>query len=83
MLSAAPTEDGLDWVLALPRAKDSAQLQSLRIGFRGKALAGLDIIDAFGQRSQLRFSQVEANVRLADEAFRFVVPKGADLIESP
>ena len=83
VLSAAPTEDGLDWVLALPRAKDSAQLQSLRIGFRGKALAGLDIVDAFGQRSQLRFSQVEANVRLADEAFRFVVPKGADLIESP
>lgn len=83
VLSAAPTEDGLDWVLAQPRAKDGAQVQSLRIGFRGKALAGLDIVDAFGQRSQLRFSQVEANLRLADEAFHFVVPKGVDLIESP
>ena len=83
VLSNAPADDGLDWVLALPRAKDGMALQSLRVGFRGKVLAGLDIVDAFGQRSQLRFSQVEANVRLADEAFRFVVPKGVDLIEPP
>ena len=48
VLSAAPAEDGLDWVLAQPRAIGGAQLQSLRIGFRGKALAGLDIVDAFG-----------------------------------
>ncbi len=82
-LSAAPPQDGLDWVLAVPRVKEGATLQSLRIGFRGKTLAAMDIVDAFGQRSLLQFSAVEANARLADDVFRFVPPKGADVIESP
>lgn len=81
-LSAAPPKDGLDWVQALPRIKDSG-IQSLRIGFRGKALAALEIIDAFGQRSLLQFTDVAANAKLADDAFRFVPPKGADVIEAP
>ena len=81
-LSAAPAQDGLDWVQALPRTKDSG-IQSLRIGFRGKALAALDIVDAFGQRSRLQFSDVVANAKLQDDTFRFVPPKGADVIEAP
>ena len=79
-LSAAPPRDGLDWVQALPRAKEGS-VASLRIGFRGKALAALEILDAFGQRSLLQFGEVAVNARLGDEVFRFVPPKGADVIE--
>ena len=79
-LSAAPAQDGLDWVQALPRAKDGS-VQSLRIGFKGKALVALEILDAFGQRSLLKFSDLETNVPVADERFRFVPPKGADVIQ--
>ena len=50
--------------------------------FRGKTLAALEIVDAFGQRSLLQFSAVEINPKLADETFRFVPPKGSDVIES-
>ncbi len=82
-LSAAPTQDGVDWVRAVPRIKDGAAVQSLRIGFRAKTLAALEIVDVFGQRSLLQFSAVESNPRLADEVFHFVAPKGADVIESP
>ncbi|NDG42221.1 MAG: outer membrane lipoprotein carrier protein LolA [Betaproteobacteria bacterium] len=82
-LSAAPSIDGVDWVQALPRVKDAASLKSIRVGFRAKALAAIEIVDAFGQRSLLQFSAVEANPRLADDRFRFVPPKGVDLIESP
>jgi outer membrane lipoprotein carrier protein len=78
----APAKDGLDWVQATPRQKEGATVQTLRIGFRGKTLAALEILDAFGQRSLLQFSAVEINPKLADEAFRFVPPKGADVIES-
>ena len=78
----APAKDGLDWVQATPRQKEGATVQTLRIGFRGKTLAALEIVDAFGQRSLLQFSAVELNPKLADEAFRFVPPKGADVIES-
>lgn len=82
-LSATPSIDGVDWVQALPRVQDAASIKSIRVGFRAKALAALEIVDAFGQRSLLQFSAVEANPRLADDRFRFVPPKGVDLIESP
>ena len=81
-LSNAPPKDGLDWVQATPRQKEGATVQTLRIGFRGKTLAALEIVDAFGQRSLLQFSAVELNPKLADETFRFVPPKGVDVIES-
>jgi len=81
-LAAQPAKDGLDWVQATPKAKEGT-VQQLRIGFRGKALAALEIVDAFGSRSLLQFSNVAANVKLADDTFRFVPPKGADVIEQP
>ncbi|MBE7418980.1 MAG: outer membrane lipoprotein chaperone LolA [Ideonella sp.] len=80
LLQAQPAADGLAWVLATPRAKDGP-IQSLRVGFDGAALAALEIVDAFGQRSLLRFSGFEPNVRLPDELFRFTPPKGVDVIE--
>ncbi len=78
-LPAQSTRDGLDWVQAVPRAKEGGVAQ-LRVGFRGKALAALEIVDAFGQRSQLLFSQVEQGVALAPERFRFTPPAGADVL---
>ena len=56
----------LDWVQATPRAKDGSVTQ-LRVGFRGKDLAALEIVDAFGQRSQLLFSAVQQGLALPAE----------------
>ena len=53
----------------------------MRIGFRGKELAAVEILDSFGQRSLLQFSQYAANVALPEQSFRFVPPAGADVIE--
>ena len=78
-LAAQPAKDGLDWVLATPRAKDGSVAQ-LRVGFRGKDLAALEIVDAFGQRSQLLFSGVQQGLTLPAERFRFVPPPGVDVI---
>ena len=79
-LSALPASDGLSWALATPRAKDSA-FQSVRIGFRGKELAAVEIVDGFGQRSLLLFSQMVSNISLGADSFKFTVPAGADVIE--
>lgn len=79
-LKTQPSSQGLDWVQATPRQADGA-LQSLKIGFKAKELAALEIIDGFGQRSLLHFTAVATNVPLAPERFRFVLPAGADLIE--
>jgi outer membrane lipoprotein carrier protein len=79
-LVAQPSKDGVDWVQATPRQKDGA-FQSMRIGFRGKDLAAVEILDSFGQRSVLQFSQYAANPTLPEQSFRFVPPSGADVIE--
>ena len=79
-LTALPSEAGLDWVQAVAKQADST-LQSLKLGFRAKELAAMEIVDGFGQRSRLDFSAVQANVPVAAERFQFKLPAGADLIE--
>ena len=57
--------------------KDSAVTTSAetRIG-----TAALEIVDSFGQRSVLRFSQVEVNPVLPASTFQFKPPAGADVL---
>lgn len=78
-LESAPAQDGLEWVLATPKAKDG-QLQSVRVGFEGNQLAALDILDSFGQRSLIRFTGLQANLALPATAFQFKPPAGADVV---
>lgn len=78
-LTAAPDRDGLEWVQATPKTKDSS-LQYVRVGFKGADLAALDILDSFGQLSSMRFVGLEANVALDAASFQFKPPAGADLI---
>ncbi|MGJ7510864.1 outer membrane lipoprotein chaperone LolA [Variovorax sp. GT1P44] len=78
-LEAAPDRDGLQWVKASPKNKDG-QLQNVQIGFQGEALAALEILDSFGQRSVLKFDKVEVNPALPAGTFAFKTPAGADVV---
>lgn len=80
VLAAEPASEGLEWVKATPKAKDGA-FESMRIGFRGKQLAAVEITDNFAQRSRLTFEQFNANVDLPPDRFKFVVPKGVDVLD--
>jgi outer membrane lipoprotein carrier protein len=53
----------------------------VRVGFKGKDLAALEIVDSFGQKSLLRFEAFAPNTAIPAETFRFTVPPGADVIE--
>ena len=80
-LQARPSAQGLDWVQATPRAKtESVGFQSLRVGFKGKTLAAIELTDSFGQRSQLTFGDVVTNVAPAADAFRFTPPTGVEVL---
>jgi outer membrane lipoprotein carrier protein len=79
-LAALPAKDGLDWAQATPKQKDG-MFQAMRVGFRGKDLAAVEIVDSFGQRSLLTFTQWAPNAAIAPEQFRFVPPPGADVVE--
>lgn len=80
VLSAQPSRDGLEWVRAVPKVK-GGNIESVQIGFRGQALAALELLDAFGQRSLMQFGEVATNVAIGEATFKLVPPKGAEVVE--
>ena len=75
-------DKGLQWVQATPKV--AGQLQHVRMGFRVGAtveLVELDILDHFGQRSQLRFVPTAATGHPSAERFGFRPPPGTDVIQ--
>ena len=74
-----PAANGLDWLSATPIAQDATFAQ-IKLGFDAKGLAALELVDAFGQRSVVRFANFERNPKLAAELFQFTPPKGADVL---
>jgi outer membrane lipoprotein carrier protein len=79
-LAALPARDGLEWVQARPKRTEGSTFEVLRVGFAGKQLAAVEIVDGFGQTSVLRFSEVEQGVALPAETFRFAPPAGVAVL---
>jgi len=79
-LSDGGTSEGLAWVLASPREKDTG-FESVRIGLKAGTLAAMELVDALGGRTRLAFSALKPNATLSPDLFRFAPPKGADVIE--
>jgi len=80
VVSDAGTRDGVEWLQAVPRAKDS-QFERIEIGFRDSVPVAMVLADSFGQVSRLAFSRFERNATLDPQLFRFVPPPGADVLE--
>ena len=74
-----PAAGGLEWLAATPLSKDAA-FAEIRLGFDAQSLAALEMVDPFGQKTVVRFGELDRNPSLAPETFRFVPPKGADVI---
>ena len=72
--------DGLEWIVAKPRAKDSP-FNQIEIGFREALPGSMRLVDSFGQTTVLNFSKVERNPKLGADAFSFTPPKGADVLK--
>ena len=72
--------DGVEWIRALPHAKDSL-FERIRIGFADGLPVAMQLRDSFGQTTELRFEHVQRNPRLGAERFEYVPPKGVDVLE--
>ena len=72
-------KDGLEWVEAIPREKES-NFERIRMGFGFSGLERMDLTDSFGQTTELRFTGFQRNARVDPGLFRFVPPQGADVI---
>ena len=73
------TRDGLEWVEAVPRERES-NFERIRMGFGFSGLERMELVDAFGQTTELRFTGFQRNARVDPELFRFAPPPGADVI---
>ncbi|MBI3432954.1 MAG: outer membrane lipoprotein chaperone LolA [Hydrogenophilales bacterium] len=78
-LKNAGEMDGLEWLDATPKNKDTT-FQRIRMGFKGDVLVQMELYDFFGQRTTLRLSHLVRNPAIAPSRFRFTPPKGADVI---
>lgn len=76
------TRDGLFWVQLIPKATDS-NFQEMRLGFGEKYISKMELVDGFGQRTELIFNNVKMNAKLPVDSFVFVPPKGVDVIGNP
>ena len=70
---------GLEWVEATPREKESS-FETIRMGFGPSGLELMELDDNFGQTTVLKFTALRRNPKLDPDLFKFVPPKGADVI---
>jgi outer membrane lipoprotein carrier protein len=78
-LADAGTRDGLEWLTATPKAKDTT-FAEIGIGLKDGVPQAMELKDAFGQTSVLKFTSFQRNPSLGATHFKFEVPKGADVV---
>jgi outer membrane lipoprotein carrier protein len=78
-LSNTGMKDGLDWLDAVPKSRDTV-FERVRMGFGKAGLEAMELRDQFGQVTVITFADVERNPRIPADVFRFTPPQGADVI---
>jgi outer membrane lipoprotein-sorting protein len=79
-LRDAGARDGADWLEALPKEKDTG-FERVRVAMKGRVPVAMELEDALGGRTVLRFVDFRPNAKVDPALFRFVPPKGADVLD--
>ena len=75
----AGAKDGLEWMEAKPREKESG-FERIRLGLSATGVEAMELVDHFGQTTVLRFSNMVRNPQFDAGTFRFTPPKGVDVL---
>jgi len=78
-LVASGESDGVQYVDATPKSAES-QFTRIRLGFVDDLPRRMLLTDAFGQTTELTFSNLQRNAKIAANAFEFKPPQGADVV---
>ena len=78
-LKNATRKDGLEWVLALPKDKESG-FDRVLLGFKADKLRKMELYDSFNHVTHITFENVERNPTLQDATFLFTPPAGVDVV---
>ncbi len=69
-----------EWLQATPKSKESG-FDKVLMGFDAKGdLAAMELKDAFGHTTVLRFSEMKHNPKFSAQQFHFTPPAGADVL---
>lgn len=79
-LKDAGAREGLEWLEATPKSRDTT-FERILIGMKDGAPQAMELRDSFGQVSLLSFRNIEKNPALKADQFKFNVPKGADVLQ--
>ena len=78
-LAEAGAHDGLEWLKATPKAKDTT-FEQIGIGLKDGIPQAMELKDNFGQTVMLKFTSFQRNPALGAQTFKFEVPKGAEVV---
>jgi len=81
-LAVLPDAEGLAWLRAQPREPDAGFVHA-DIGWRDGLPVRLRLLDAFGQTTQIAFSDMQVNIAFAPDTFTFQAPDGVDMVRMP
>ena len=74
------TRDDMDWLEASAKSADTG-FDKISMAFNAQGeLIIMELSDAFGLTTELRFSNMQRNPQLSPTLFKFVPPKGADVL---
>jgi len=82
--AAGPVEQRGDWTwCALQPRQRGSDFERVSLAFTARGeLVAMELVDKLGQATEIEFSNVRRNGKVDEAAFRFVPPKGADVIGS-
>ncbi|HET9112324.1 MAG TPA: outer membrane lipoprotein chaperone LolA [Burkholderiales bacterium] len=79
VLTDTGNSDGLTWLKAVPKDRDSA-FRQIEMGFDRNTLTEMKILDNFGLTTVLRLNRLQRNPKLPAGTFKFVPPAGVDVL---
>jgi outer membrane lipoprotein carrier protein len=71
-------KEGMDWLQAIPKDKDST-FTLISIGMQNGMPREMDLRDTFGKTTIILLQNMERNPTLHPDQFKFTVPAGADV----
>lgn len=75
--------DNLNWIQIQPKAaNDNNGFQVVMMGFNSQnQLKAMKFTDNFGNKTNLKFSNLQTGVKIPDSDFQFKIPAGVDVAE--
>jgi|SRR5699024_3238971 len=77
---AKVSEHGDNVTFQLTPKNDELMFEMLEMSFVGNTPVGMRLEDSLGQKTSFNFVQPKMNVRISAKQFKFVMPKGVDVI---